>query len=271
MLRRICAQGALSPSSLDAGYGLRRREVRAAVGRLGASAGGEVEVGTQMFVTVLNVITSMLWGDALGAGDGEDRGRVGREFRELMGEMSLLVGSPNVSDLPGSRQVRPARDGEEDGADGGALGSSVQLRHRAEEEDEDDEEEGRREGLVGSHVEAGGGGRRRQGLFHHGTRKGPPHGHICRRDRNDFKHNGVGHGRNATEPGDCEAGSTRTRPSCGEGRRSRRVSPSQIALPRGRRQGNAPPPPRRTILIPTVRPRRAPSAATPSRKGAACS
>ncbi|KAJ6849345.1 putative cytochrome P450 76M5-like [Iris pallida] len=99
MLRRICAQGALSPSSLDAGYGLRRREVRAAVGRLGASAGGEVEVGTQMFVTVLNVITSMLWGDALGAGDGEDRGRVGREFRELMGEMSLLVGSPNVSDL----------------------------------------------------------------------------------------------------------------------------------------------------------------------------
>ncbi|KAJ6849297.1 putative cytochrome P450 76M5-like [Iris pallida] len=99
MLRRICVREVLSPSSLDAAYGMRRREVRAAVRHLGASAGREVEVGTQMFVTVLNVITSMLWKDALEAGDGEDRGRVGREFRELMGEITELIGQPNVSDL----------------------------------------------------------------------------------------------------------------------------------------------------------------------------
>ncbi|KAJ6847650.1 putative cytochrome P450 76M5-like [Iris pallida] len=97
MLRRICVQGALNPSSLDAAYGLRRREVRATVGHLRASAGEEVEVGTQMFVTVMNVITSMLWRDALEGG--EDRERVGREFRELMGEIMVLIGQPNVSDL----------------------------------------------------------------------------------------------------------------------------------------------------------------------------
>ncbi|PKA46134.1 Flavonoid 3',5'-hydroxylase [Apostasia shenzhenica] len=97
MLRRICVREMLSPSSLDAVYHLRRLELRAAVRHLHSLAGSPVDVGAQMFLAVLNVITGMLWG---GTVQGEDeRTSVGKDFRELVGEITELLGRPNVSDF----------------------------------------------------------------------------------------------------------------------------------------------------------------------------
>lgn len=97
LLRRICVQEMLNPASLDAVYGLRRREMRATIHNLRASAGKEVQVGTQLFATVLNVIMSMLWGGTVE--DEEERRRVGKEFMELVLEVEVLLGLPNLSDF----------------------------------------------------------------------------------------------------------------------------------------------------------------------------
>ncbi|KAJ6851141.1 geraniol 8-hydroxylase-like [Iris pallida] len=97
MLRRVCVREMLSSSSLDAVYHLRRREVRSTVNHLFSSAGKPVDIGEQVFLSVLNVITSMLWG---GTVESEaERSTVGSEFRELVGKITGLLGAPNVSDF----------------------------------------------------------------------------------------------------------------------------------------------------------------------------
>ncbi|XP_077245119.1 flavonoid 3'-monooxygenase CYP75B137-like [Tasmannia lanceolata] len=96
MLRRVCVREMLSNTSLNAVYGLRRREIRRTVSRLYGNTGKPVNVGEEMFLTVLNVITSMLWGGSL---RGEGRSSIGAEFRQVVGEITELLGKPNVSDF----------------------------------------------------------------------------------------------------------------------------------------------------------------------------
>ncbi|KAH7661965.1 Cytochrome P450 E-class group I protein [Dioscorea alata] len=97
MLRKVCVREMLSKASLDGVYGLRRREMRAAVADLKRSCGKSVDVGAQMFVTVMNVITSTLWG---GTVEGEEgRSAVGKEFREVVAEITELLGQPNLCDF----------------------------------------------------------------------------------------------------------------------------------------------------------------------------
>nr|QBS13816.1 Cytochrome P450 monooxygenase [Marrubium vulgare] len=96
MLRKVCVRDMLSSATLDSVYGLRRTEIRHTVGYLYAKAGTPVNVGEQMFLTVMNVITGMLWG---GTVTGEERAAVGAEFRQVVGEMTALLGMPNLSDF----------------------------------------------------------------------------------------------------------------------------------------------------------------------------
>ncbi|KAK8538092.1 hypothetical protein V6N12_044230 [Hibiscus sabdariffa] len=86
----------LSNSTLDKAYELRRREVRETVGYLYGKAGSPVNVGEQMFLTILNVLTSMLWG---GTVEGEARASLGAEFRQVISETTELLGMPNISDF----------------------------------------------------------------------------------------------------------------------------------------------------------------------------
>lgn len=95
MLRKICVREMLSNKTLDSVYSLRRRVVRQAVKNLYSQGGSPVDVGQQMFLVVMNVITNMLWGDTAG----DDTARVGAEFKDVVGEMTLLLGTPNVSDF----------------------------------------------------------------------------------------------------------------------------------------------------------------------------
>ncbi|PKU66140.1 geraniol 8-hydroxylase [Dendrobium catenatum] len=102
MLRRICVRELLSPTSLAAVYHHRRRQIRSAIRRLyeHAAVGDPVNVGDQIFVAVLNVVTSMLWGGTVEVENGStDDLQVGRQFRELVGEITLLLGKPNLSDF----------------------------------------------------------------------------------------------------------------------------------------------------------------------------
>lgn len=96
MLRRVCVREMLSNSTLDSVYDLRRRELRQTIKYLYSQAGSPVNVGEQMFLTVMNVITSMLWG---GTVKGEERAGVGAEFKQVVGEMTGLMGMPNLSDF----------------------------------------------------------------------------------------------------------------------------------------------------------------------------
>ncbi|GAB2224561.1 hypothetical protein Droror1_Dr00005323 [Drosera rotundifolia] len=96
MLRKVCVRDLLAGKSLESVYELRRREVRRTIGYLKDRAGSPVNVGEQMFLTILNVITGMLWG---GTVRGEDREKVGAEFRQLVAELTALLGMPNVSDF----------------------------------------------------------------------------------------------------------------------------------------------------------------------------
>ncbi|KAJ1419158.1 Cytochrome P450 [Sesbania bispinosa] len=96
MLRKVCVLKMLSNTTLDSVYDLRRKEVRKAVGYLHNRVGSPVNVGEQVFLTVLNVITNMMWG---GAVEGAERESLGAEFREAVAEMTELLGKPNLSDF----------------------------------------------------------------------------------------------------------------------------------------------------------------------------
>jgi len=96
MLRKVCVRDMLSSSTLDSVYALRRRELRQSINYLYSQKSLPVNVGEQMFLTVLNVITSMLWG---GTVKGEERASLGAEFRLVVTEIAQLVSIPNLSDF----------------------------------------------------------------------------------------------------------------------------------------------------------------------------
>ncbi|KAJ7010866.1 flavonoid 3'-monooxygenase CYP75B137-like [Populus alba] len=96
MLRKVCVLKMLSNSTLDSVYELRRREVRNIISYIYGKPGSLINVGEQTFLTILNVVTSMLWG---GTVPGEERGRLGAEFRRVVADMTELLGAPNISDF----------------------------------------------------------------------------------------------------------------------------------------------------------------------------
>ncbi|KAF7810152.1 geraniol 8-hydroxylase-like [Senna tora] len=96
MLRKVCVLKMLSNATLDSVYDLRRKEVRKMVSYMYGRVGAPVDIGEQMFLTVLNVITNMLWG---GSVEGAERARVGAEFREVVSRITELLGKPNLSDF----------------------------------------------------------------------------------------------------------------------------------------------------------------------------
>ncbi|CAN4077901.1 unnamed protein product [Withania somnifera] len=96
MLRKVCVRDMLNSSTLDSVYAPRRRELRQTINYFYNQKGLSVNIGEQMFLTVLNVITSMLWG---GTVKGEERASLGAEFRHVVTEITELLGIPNVSDF----------------------------------------------------------------------------------------------------------------------------------------------------------------------------
>ncbi|KGN50207.1 flavonoid 3'-monooxygenase CYP75B137 [Cucumis sativus] len=96
MLRKVCTIKLLGNASLDMVYELRRSEVRKTVAQLYQRAESTVKIGEQVFFTVFNVITSMLWGGTM---EGEEKAAVAVVFREMVSAMTELAGKPNISDF----------------------------------------------------------------------------------------------------------------------------------------------------------------------------
>ncbi|XP_019057138.1 PREDICTED: cytochrome P450 93A3-like [Tarenaya hassleriana] len=98
-LRKVCVLKMLSHATLDSFYGLRRREIRQNIRYLWgrARAGSPVNLGEQIFLTVFNVVTQMLWGATV-EGE-EERENLAAELRRLVTEMSEIEGLPNISDF----------------------------------------------------------------------------------------------------------------------------------------------------------------------------
>ncbi|XP_031487155.1 flavonoid 3'-monooxygenase-like [Nymphaea colorata] len=96
MLRRICVREMLGATVLDSLYHLRRREVRQIVADIYKKSGEPVNIGQQVFVAIVGTITSMMWG-ATGE-EGEERRKLGARFRSLVGELTELLGRPNLGD-----------------------------------------------------------------------------------------------------------------------------------------------------------------------------
>lgn len=97
MLRKVCVLKMLSNHTLDSVAPLRHREIRRTVEYFYSQSGSSpVNVGEQIFLTTLNVLTNMMWG---GSVEGAERARIGSEFRRLVGEITELLGTPNVSDF----------------------------------------------------------------------------------------------------------------------------------------------------------------------------
>jgi cytochrome P450 len=99
LLRRLCVQEMLSPGGLDKLYGLRRREFRSTLSYLYSQSqtGEPVDLGALMFVNMMNVVTSTLWGGTIGSES--ERAAIGKEFRALVNKLTELLGSPNLSDF----------------------------------------------------------------------------------------------------------------------------------------------------------------------------
>lgn len=95
MLRKVCVLKMLSNTTLDSVHDLRRKQVRRTVSYFYSRVGSPVNVGEQMFLNVLNVITNMLWGGTVQEG----AAGLGTEFRQVISEMTELLGKPNVSDF----------------------------------------------------------------------------------------------------------------------------------------------------------------------------
>ncbi|XP_026380438.1 geraniol 8-hydroxylase-like isoform X3 [Papaver somniferum] len=95
-LRKILTHELLSNTSLDSSYSLRRSEVRRMVKDVYGMIGTPINVGEQVFVATLNVVLNMLWGGTI---QGDERIRVGIQFRQLFNEMIELGLKPNISDF----------------------------------------------------------------------------------------------------------------------------------------------------------------------------
>ncbi|KAG2330550.1 hypothetical protein Bca52824_001730 [Brassica carinata] len=98
VLRKICVLKLLSRKTLDSFYELRRKEVRKRTRFLyeKSQEKSAVNVGDQLFLTMMNLTMNMLWGGSVKA---ENMESIGTEFKGVISEMTRLLSEPNVSDF----------------------------------------------------------------------------------------------------------------------------------------------------------------------------
>ncbi|XP_028807299.1 geraniol 8-hydroxylase-like [Neltuma alba] len=98
MLKKVFVQWIVSNCATDSLCALRRKEVQKTVGYLYSRVGSPVDIGQQMYLTVLNIITNMIWGGTAAEEDDEMMMK-GAEFRKVVARIVALLGKPNISDI----------------------------------------------------------------------------------------------------------------------------------------------------------------------------
>ncbi|KAM3734927.1 hypothetical protein ACB098_10G051300 [Castanea mollissima] len=95
-LRKMFVREMLSNANLDSSYTLRREEVKKSIRNVYDKIGTPIDLGLLAFVTGVNAVMNMVWGDSL---QGEEGTKIGAEFKRLVGEQMVLMAKPNVSDF----------------------------------------------------------------------------------------------------------------------------------------------------------------------------
>ncbi|KAI8537503.1 hypothetical protein RHMOL_Rhmol09G0028500 [Rhododendron molle] len=95
-MRKVFVREMLSNTSLEDTYRLQRDEVKKTIRDLHGKIGTTVEVSEITFLTVLNVVMSMLWGSTI---DSQRAESIGPKFRVVILKIMELIGKPNVSDF----------------------------------------------------------------------------------------------------------------------------------------------------------------------------
>ncbi|XP_010433602.1 PREDICTED: flavonoid 3'-monooxygenase-like [Camelina sativa] len=98
MLRKVCVLQLLNRKTLDSFYEFRCKEIRERTRYLYQRGQEEspVNVGDQIFLTMMNLTMNMLWGGTVKADEMES---VGTEFKGVISEITRLLGEPNISDF----------------------------------------------------------------------------------------------------------------------------------------------------------------------------
>ncbi|KAL0542166.1 hypothetical protein IC582_022259 [Cucumis melo] len=97
-LRKIFARKMLSKANLDASYPLRRQEVRKIIKGVLESAGTPIDFGELSFLAAVKSVMAMIWGGSGGL-TGVAVTDLEAKFREVVDELMVLLGTPNLSDL----------------------------------------------------------------------------------------------------------------------------------------------------------------------------
>ncbi|KAM0069837.1 putative cytochrome P450 [Helianthus debilis subsp. tardiflorus] len=97
-MRKLLVSQVLSHPNLKASQGFRKQEVRKTVNEVYTKIGTKVDVNKIAFDTVVNFVTSMLWGCSK-SGEGKDSSYIGDGFREVEFKIIELIGAPNISDF----------------------------------------------------------------------------------------------------------------------------------------------------------------------------
>ncbi|KAE8647886.1 flavonoid 3'-monooxygenase CYP75B137 [Cucumis sativus] len=97
-LRKIFARKMLSKSNLDASYPLRRREVRKIIKGVLESAGTPIDISKLSLMAAVKSVMAMTWGGSRGL-IGVDGADLEAKFMEVVNELMVLLGTPNLSDL----------------------------------------------------------------------------------------------------------------------------------------------------------------------------
>ncbi|KAK9277218.1 hypothetical protein L1049_006757 [Liquidambar formosana] len=96
-LRKVFVREMLGKASLDACYALRRQEIKKTIRDVYINkVGTPIIISELTLLTVINAVMSMVWGGTL---QGEKGTNIRAEFRELVTELMVLLGKPNVSDI----------------------------------------------------------------------------------------------------------------------------------------------------------------------------
>ncbi|KAI3921337.1 hypothetical protein MKW92_037541, partial [Papaver armeniacum] len=95
-VRALCVREIMSKNTLDSFSTLRRQEIRRTLRSVYSKVNTTVNIRQEMFLTMLNVIMSMMWG---GTFDDEERNKIGLEYGRVAGELIDYLGRTNISDF----------------------------------------------------------------------------------------------------------------------------------------------------------------------------
>ncbi|KAK9203562.1 hypothetical protein WN943_013817 [Citrus x changshan-huyou] len=96
ILRKLFVHEVLSKANLDAVYAFRRDKMRKIIREIYNKDSKAIDIGDIAYVTMINMVSSMLWG---GTTQGDKGTSLAAEFRVEVSQALQLLARPNVSDF----------------------------------------------------------------------------------------------------------------------------------------------------------------------------